>query len=165
MTRIFRAVVVVGAVVSFSSTMSAQYAGLNVGVRARVQTAAHPTWSYGRVISYDTSGIVLDPCVACEGERIPRARIIRLQASAGSTGRSYGLEGFLIGAVAGAIVGHAIVQRTGGWPGHNDMFGCVRSCAATTAGIGGGLLGGLIGVTTGAFFRHEKWDSVYLYNP
>ena len=165
MTDPGRAIVVVAALFSFSSITSAQYAGLTVGVRARVRTVGHPTWSYGRVVSYDTSGILLDPCVACEGEHIPRGHILKLQVGAEGKGRSYGLEGFLIGAITGAVVGHAIVQRTGGWPGHNDMFSCVRSCAATAAGVGGALLGGLAGLTTGAFFRRERWDSVYLYHP
>jgi hypothetical protein len=159
-----RSIALVVALVSFSRAVSAQYAGLDVGVRARVQTLSHPTWSYGRVISYDTTGILLEPCVACEGKHIPHAHILRLQASAGRTGRSHGLEGFLVGAIAGGVVGHAIVQRTGGWPGHNEMGSCVRSCAATVGGVSGALVGGFVGFTTGAFLRRETWDPVYVYD-
>lgn len=137
-----------------------QYIGLGVGARARVQTQAHPKWSYGHVVSWDSTGVLLDPCTACEGRNIPRAEIVRLEHSAGHAGRSYALEGLLVGGILGAVISVASAKRHGGYPSHNEMFGCVRSCAANVAAATGGLIGGVIGATAGAFFRREKWERV-----
>ena len=145
---------------SVAGVATAQDATLEAGGRARVQTLLRPKWSYGRVISVDTGGVLLAPCTACEGSEIPRTHILKLQASAGRTGRSYALEGAIAGVIIGAVWGHAVVQRTGGWQSHNEMGSCVRSCAATAAGLLGGLLGAVAGTTVGAFVRRERWEPV-----
>jgi len=54
---------------------TAQDATLQVGGRARVRTMLLNKWSYGRVISVDSGGVLLDPCAACEGSEIPGATI------------------------------------------------------------------------------------------
>src|SRR4029077_5481539 len=82
---------------------TAQDATLEVGGRARVRTVLLPKWSYGRVISVDSGGVLLDPCAVCEGSEIPRTHILMLQASGGHTGRPYALEGAIAGAVLGAV--------------------------------------------------------------
>ena len=141
---------------------TAQEATLQVGGRARVRTMLLSKWSYGRVISVDSGGVLLDPCVACEGSEIPRTHIQMLQASAGHTGRSYALEGAIIGATIGAYLAYRDVQRRGGRVGlgNQDMFACARSCATTASKLYGGFLGAVAGTTIGAFFRRERWESV-----
>ena len=141
---------------------TAQDATLQVGGRARVRTMLLHKWSYGRVISIDSGGVLLDPCAACEGSEIPRVHIQMVQASAGHTGRSYALEGAIIGATIGAYLAYRDVQRRGGTVGlgKSDIFGCGHGCAATASKLYGGFLGAVAGTTVGAFFRRERWEPV-----
>ena len=144
-----------------SSVARSQDATLAVGARARVQTASHPKWSYGRVVSYDTSRLLLDPCTACEGSSIPRADIRRLQVSAGRTGRSYALEGAVVGIITGVVLMHAVAQRSREPSGLAAEGPCGNTlCAIYQAEIAGGLFGGLLGTAAGAFVRRERWETI-----
>ena len=144
-----------------SSAARSQEARLAVSVRARVQTTAHLKWSYGRVVSYDTASLLLDPCAACEGADIPRAHILRLQVSAGRTGRSYALEGAIVGVVTGVALMRSVAQHDPAKSGLASEAPCGgRRCALYQAEIAGGIFGALLGATAGAFIRQERWDSV-----
>ena len=135
---------------------------LEVGGRARVQTRSHPSWTYGRVVSVDSGGVLLEPCPICEGSEVPRTHILTLQASAGPTGRTYAREGAVVGAVIGAVWGHAEVQRHGGFTiGGLHLSSCRRGCSATAGEVLGGLGVALAGLTVGAFFHHEGWETVH----
>jgi hypothetical protein len=159
-----RSMIIMLIVCCFARTARGQY-GLVVGVRARVQTTVHRDWSYGHVVSWDRSGVLLDPCGACEGRNIPLDHILRLQVSEGRTGRSYALEGAIAGAIGGAVLGHLVEQRRGGAHGTNDMFTCARSCARTLDEVLGGFFGVLAGTTAGAFVRREGWSTVSFVEP
>ena len=159
MTFLTRAALILLCIVS--SAARSQDATLAVGVRARVQTTSHSKWSYGRVVSYDMSRLLLDPCAACEGNDIPRAHILRLQVSAGPTGRSYALEGAILGIVTGVVLMRAVEQHSSEKSGLAAEGPCgSQLCSLYQAEIAGGLFGGLLGTAAGAFIRRERWDSV-----
>ena len=144
-----------------SCVARSQAATLSVGARARVQTTSHPKWLYGSVVSYDASTVLLDPCTACEGSNIPRANILRLQVSAGRTGRSYALEGAIVGVVTGVMLMHAVAQHSRQESGLAAEGPCGNPlCAIYQAEIAGGLFGGLLGTAAGAFMRRERWETI-----
>jgi hypothetical protein len=96
------------------------------------------------VISVDSGGLLLAPCASCEGSEIPKAHIVRLQVSAGHTGRTYALEGAIAGTIVGVVLGHANGERhRHPDPGGNDL-GCTNSCAVTAGELVGGILGVVI---------------------
>jgi len=134
----------------------AQYVDLREGGRIRIQTATHPRWLYGRFVSFDTSGLRLNSCDTCEIRRVTLPQLRRFQASTGRTGRSFALEGAVLGVTIGAVLG-----RQTALPSHSTHPGedlCSQRCAATVNTIEGAIVGIVIGTTIGAFLRREHWE-------
>lgn len=136
-----------------------QYVDLREGGRIRIQTVAHPKWRYAHFVSYDSSGLRLTRCDSCGIEHFELPELRGFQASIGHTGRSFALEGALLGAVIGGVWGR---QTAVGATHRTSELDCVQRCAASAATVQGTLLGMVIGTTVGAFLRREHWVAMPL---
>ena len=153
----FRALAILSLFLVSGRELHGQYVDLREGGRIRIQTATHPKWLYARFVSFDSSGLRLTRCDSCDIERVSLPQLRSFQASTGRTGRSFALEGALLGAVAGAVWGRQTAVHQ---PDPTNDLACTGHCGTVAATVQGALIGTVVGTTVGAFFRRLHWETI-----
>ena len=154
-----RALAILSLLVISGRELRSQYVDLREGGRIRIRTVAHPKWLYARFVSFDTSGLRLTQCDSCDIQRLPLPQLRTFQASTGRTGRSFALEGALLGAIVGAVWGRQTAIHQ---PEPTSDLACTGHCGNVTATVQGALVGTVVGTTVGAFLRRVHWETIPL---